>query len=67
MSTASPLELINTARIKKAAEMITRTDRTIAEVAAMVGFHSRSNFGKAFYKQFHLSPTAYRYNNKQIS
>jgi len=60
ISDASPLELINTARIKKAAELIKNSDRTISEVAIMVGFHSRSNFGKAFYRQFHLSPTAFR-------
>jgi len=59
-SAASPLELINTARLKKAAELIKNSDHTIAEVAIMVGFHSRSNFGKAFYRQFHLSPTAFR-------
>lgn len=63
MSTASPLELINAARLKKAAELIKNTDHTIAEVAVMVGFQSRSNFGKAFYKQFHLSPTAFRTKN----
>jgi len=57
---ASPLELINTARLNKAAELIRNTDHTIAEVAIMVGFHSRSNFGKAFYRQFQLSPTAFR-------
>ena len=60
ISTASPLELINTARLNKAAELIKNTGHTIAEVAVMVGFHSRSNFGKAFYRQFHLSPTAFR-------
>jgi len=60
ISDASPLELINTARIKKAAELIKNSDHTISEVAIMVGFHSRSNFGKAFYRQFHLSPTAFR-------
>jgi AraC-like DNA-binding protein len=60
ISDSSPLERINTARIKKAAELIKNSDRTIAQIATMVGFHSRSNFGKAFYKQFQLSPTAFR-------
>ncbi|MBS1601879.1 MAG: helix-turn-helix domain-containing protein [Bacteroidetes bacterium] len=56
----SPLELINSARMKKAAELITRTDHTIAEIMHMAGFRSRSNFGKAFYRHFHLSPTDFR-------
>ena len=57
---ASPLDLITSARLSKAAELIRNTGHTIAEIAIMVGFHSRSNFGKAFHRQFHLSPTAFR-------
>jgi len=64
-SPASPLELINSARLKKAAELITKTDHTIAEVVRMVGFRSRSNFGKAFFKQFQTSPLEFRNSHKR--
>lgn len=60
LSNASPNELINAARLEKAADLIANTNQTIAEIAAMVGFHSRSNFGKAFFRQFHTSPTVFR-------
>jgi len=64
VSNASPNELINTARLKKAADLITTTDHTIAQIARMVGFHSRSNFGKAFFRVFHVSPTTFRLKHK---
>lgn len=60
LSNASPNELINSARLAKAADLIANTHQTIAEIAATVGFHSRSNFGKAFFRQFHASPTTFR-------
>jgi len=60
VSNLSPNELINVARLNKAAELISRADHKIFEIARMVGFHSRSNFGKAFYNQFHVTPTLYQ-------
>jgi AraC-like DNA-binding protein/CheY-like chemotaxis protein len=60
VSDLSPNELINVARLNKAAELISTTDRKIFEIARMVGFHSRSNFGKAFFSQFRVTPTVYQ-------
>ena len=60
ISDLTPNELINRARLKKAAELITSADHKIFEIAKMVGFNSRSNFGKAFFKQYNVTPTAYQ-------
>jgi AraC-like DNA-binding protein/CheY-like chemotaxis protein len=60
ISNLTPNELITIARLKRAAELISTADHKIFEVAKMVGFNSRSNFGKAFFKQFNVTPTAYQ-------
>ena len=59
ISELTPNDLINVARLNRAAEMISTTEHRIFEIAKMVGFNSRSNFGKAFFKQFHVTPTKY--------
>lgn len=56
----SPNEQITAARLKKAAKLIAGTGHSIAGICNMVGFHSRSNFGKAFYRQYGLTPTDYK-------
>ena len=60
VSDFTPNELINTARLTKAASLLAWGDHKISEVASMVGFHSQSNFGKAFIKQFKVTPTRYQ-------
>lgn len=60
ISDMTPNELINAARLKKAAELLLISDRRILEIVKMVGFNSRSNFGKAFFKKFKVTPTAYQ-------
>ncbi|MBS1566699.1 MAG: helix-turn-helix domain-containing protein [Bacteroidetes bacterium] len=60
ISDHTPNELINVARLNRAAELISTRDYRILEIARMVGFSSRSNFGKAFFKQFNVTPTAYQ-------
>lgn len=67
-SDLTPNELINVARLNKAAELISTSSHKVFEVAKMVGFNSQSNFGKAFLKQFNLTPTAYqRKTQRQIA
>jgi signal transduction histidine kinase/ABC-type sugar transport system substrate-binding protein/DNA-binding response OmpR family regulator len=48
LTTYSPVELIRTARLKKAYRLIETTDMTIAEIAYAVGFASPSYFAKCF-------------------
>lgn len=55
----SPLELVTVTRLKRAAEMLLMGDYKIYEIAEQVGFTSSSVLGRAFQKQFGVSPTAY--------
>lgn len=65
LSDRTPSELVTTTRLKRAAELLTGTNYKIFEVAMMVGFNSQSSFGKAFLKQFKVTPTAFQQLRKQ--
>ncbi|GAB2808036.1 response regulator transcription factor [Ferruginibacter profundus] len=60
ISDLTPSELVGVARLKKAAELLISTDYKIFEVAMMSGFNSQSSFGKAFLKQFKVTPTEFQ-------
>lgn len=47
-------------RLNLAADLLRETDRTIAEIAASVGYTNNSKFSSAFRKQFSMLPSAYR-------
>lgn len=55
----SPVELIRVARLKKAAELLTRTDKTVSEIAYEVGFSTPSYLTKCFRDYFGVSPSDY--------
>src|SRR6478752_3350622 len=59
VSDLTPNELINLARLKKAAELLAEGNYKIYEVAAMVGYNSQTNFGRSFLKQFGITPRDY--------
>jgi two-component system cell cycle response regulator len=59
ISDMSPNELINLARLKRGAELLTEGIFKIYEVAEMVGYRSQTQFGRNFVKQFGMSPTDY--------
>ena len=59
MSDLSPNELINIARLKKAAELLKKGNYKIYEVAELVGYNSQTSFGRNFQKQFNMTPTEY--------
>ncbi|MDH6306984.1 ligand-binding sensor domain-containing protein/signal transduction histidine kinase/DNA-binding response OmpR family regulator [Parabacteroides sp. PH5-13] len=63
ISNLSPNDLIRITRLKKAAELMTKEKMKIYEVAEAVGFNSQSYFGKAFQKQFGVTPTEYIKSN----
>jgi DNA-binding response OmpR family regulator len=52
----SPVELIRTARLKKAKRMIETTDMSVSEIAYSVGFTSPSYFTKCFKEYFNQNP-----------
>ncbi len=47
----TPNELINKARLSRAAELLESADYKVNEVARMTGFHSQSSFAKTFVKK----------------
>lgn len=59
ISDLTPNELINIARLKKAAELLTKGDYKMFEVAELVGYTSQTAFGRNFQKQFGMSPSDY--------
>lgn len=59
LSNLSPNELVNTARLKKAAELLLTGKYKIFEISEMVGFKSQSSFGRNFQKQFDMTPSEY--------
>jgi AraC-like DNA-binding protein len=52
-------------RLKQARELITMGEMKISEIAAQVGFASRSYFASAFRKKFGMSPKAYQLSYKK--
>ena len=54
-------------RMEAAASMLTDTDKSIAEIAALVGYESQSRFTSAFKSQYKLVPSEYRRTKQKSS
>lgn len=61
LSDRTPNEWVTLIRLNKAAELLSGSESTVLAIAKMVGFHSRSNFGKAFLRHFGFTPMEYRH------
>lgn len=61
----SPIELIHTVKLKKAAELIHEGKYRISDVCYMVGINSPSYFSKLFFKQFGVSPKEFEKQCRQ--
>ena len=59
ISDLTPNELINIARLKKAADLFAEGNHRINEIAEMVGYTSPLHFNRNFQKQFGMSPSEY--------
>jgi len=59
ISNLTPHELINIARLKRAAELLAANEYKIYEISEMVGYSSQTHFGRCFAKQFGMPPTDY--------
>lgn len=55
----SPVELLRVARLKKGADLLTRSEKTVSEVAYEVGFSSPGYFTKCFRDYFGVNPSDY--------
>lgn len=67
ISNLSPNELINLARLKKAAELLAAGEHKIYEISAIAGFSSPSYFSHNFVKQFGMSPSEYALSKRSES
>lgn len=59
-----PIAYRNLLRCRIAAELLTRTDMPISEISNRIGFHSTSDFYKAFTKTHGSSPSYYRSSHR---
>ena len=56
----TPLATLTDFRLRRAAELLRETDRSVSDIAAVCGFATSSYFGKVFRRRMNLSPLAYR-------
>lgn len=56
----TPVEYLLQCRIRSAEDLLVGTNKSITEIATMVGFNNSSYFGKAFQASVHCSPKEYR-------
>lgn len=66
MSNLSPNEIINITRLNLAAEMISKADTKLYEIADKVGYRSLTQLGRNFQKQFNMSPSEYSKKLKSL-
>ena len=56
----SPMDYLQSVRLKAAAKLLRSSDMLVKSIAAAVGFASRSHFSRAFRAEFGIDPTAFR-------
>ena len=62
----SPGDLIRTARLKHAAELLQRSTLTVSEICYKSGFNNRSYFYREFKKMYDITPKNYQIKFKSI-
>lgn len=61
----SPIELLRTARLRKAAKMLTETERSISEITYACGFSVPSYFTKCFHEYYGMTPSEWKEKEKE--
>lgn len=56
----SPRAYLQTRRLERAASLLRHTDRSVADICAMVGLQSLGSFTTSFARVYGLPPAAYR-------
>jgi AraC-like DNA-binding protein len=56
----SPMEFLREARIRKAAQLLSQTSKTVSEVAYACGFSDPKYFSKCFKAAIGQTPTEYK-------
>ncbi len=62
----SPLEFIRTIRLQRAAQLLEKSQLTVAEIAYEVGFNSPKYFARYFKEEYHMLPSAYAASHKRM-
>ncbi len=60
----TPLEFMRQIRLKRAAELLEKSQLTVSEIAYMVGFNNPKYFAQYFKMEFGIIPSAYRIRQK---
>lgn len=60
----SPMEFVQTVRLRVAARMLAGSDLPVKSIAAAVGYASRSQFSRAFTARFGDDPSRYRHSRE---
>ena len=55
----TPVEYIRTIRLERAARLLQKTDKTVAEIAYETGFNNPKYFSRHFKAQFGVLPSTY--------
>jgi signal transduction histidine kinase/ligand-binding sensor domain-containing protein/DNA-binding response OmpR family regulator len=63
----TPLEFIRSIRLKRAAQLLEKSGKTVAEVAYEVGFNNPKHFTKFFKEEFKVTPSQYVASKKDKS
>ena len=61
----TPVEFIRSFRLKRAAQLLEKSQMTISEIAYEVGFNSPKSFSKYFKTEFNLPPSSYTAGKKK--
>jgi AraC-like DNA-binding protein len=61
----SPLDFIRSMRLKRAAQLLEKSNLTVAEVAYEVGFNNPKYFSKFFKAEYNFVPTAFQAEKKK--
>jgi len=62
----TPLELVTTLRMERAARLLRQDGMSAAAVAEQCGYASQAAFGRAFTEQFGIGPGAYRRQHRAL-
>jgi transcriptional regulator GlxA family with amidase domain len=55
----TPIDFLRTIRLKKAALLLSKSGKSVAEVAYETGFNNPKNFTKQFKEEFNVLPSQY--------
>ncbi|HOK51554.1 MAG TPA: helix-turn-helix transcriptional regulator [Bacteroidales bacterium] len=61
----SPVEFIRTMRLKRAAQLLIKSQLNVSEIAFQVGFNDAKYFSQCFKKEFNMLPSEYKQANEQ--